>query len=155
MSSGALPPLTETDWALRAAVYRGFADSGRAPTYEDLGRQHGLDQPAVRASVERLYRHHQIAPLPDGSGIWMANPFSAVPTDFPVETPAGRVWANCAWDAFGVPAILDLDARISMRCAASGTRLEVTVRDGRLEGDDGVIHLVVPPRDAWDDIGFT
>ena len=26
------------------------------------------------------------------------------------------------------------------------------MRDGRMEGDDGVIHLVVPPRDAWDDI---
>ncbi len=33
--------------------------------------------------------------------------------------------------------------------------MEFGIRHGRLEGDDGVIHLVTPIRDAWDDIGFT
>jgi len=33
--------------------------------------------------------------------------------------------------------------------------MEFGVRDGQLAGDDGVIHLVTPPRDAWLDIVFT
>lgn len=148
-------PLTEGDWGLRAMIYRTFAEELRAPTGAELAAGLGSSEAEVRAAVDRLYAHHQIAPLPDGSGIWMANPFSAVPTDYPVEVPGGRVWANCAWDAFGVPAILGVDARLQMRCAQSGEPLDVAVRGGRLEGDPGVVHLVVPPRDAWKDIGFT
>jgi hypothetical protein len=33
--------------------------------------------------------------------------------------------------------------------------MEFGIRDGELAGDDGVIHMVVPIRDAWADIGFT
>lgn len=154
MTSEDAPP-TGRDWALRAEVYRSFVEDARAPTYAELGAALDLGEDEVRSSVERLYAAHQIAPLSDRSGIWMANPFSAVETAFPVETPAGRVYAACAWDAFGVPALLGCDARISTRCAESRTPLEVRVGDGRLEGDEGVLHLVVPPRDAWLDVGFT
>ena len=66
-----------------------------------------------------------------------------------------RCWANCAWDALGVPAILGTDGWTTAPCAESGDTLEFGVRGGALEGDDGVIHLVTPLRHAWDDIGFT
>ena len=98
---------------------------------------------------------HEIAPTPDGTAVWMANPFSAVETTYPVETPHMRCYANCAWDALGVPAILGTDGWTKTECAESGTPLEFGVRGGVLEGDDGVIHLVTPLRDAWVDIGFT
>ena len=40
--------------------------------------------------------------------------------------------------------------------STEGARLiALPVRDGQLAGDEGVIHLVTPPRDAWLDIGFT
>jgi hypothetical protein len=72
-----------------------------------------------------------------------------------VDTPRGRFWANCAWDALGVPAILGIDGWTDTRCAGSGEPLSFGVRGGERQGDDALIHLVVPPRDAWTDIGFT
>lgn len=149
------PGLSHADWAVRAAAYRGFVERLEAPSLEELAAALDASVDAVLASLERLEDAHHIALLPDRSGLWMASPFSAVPTDFPVETPRGRCWANCAWDALGVPAILGNDGWTETRCAESGERLSFGVQGGRRVGDEGLVHLVVPPRDAWVDIGFT
>ncbi len=85
----------------------------------------------------------------------MANPFSATATVFPVDTARGRFWGNCVWDALGIPAILGVDGRTETRCAASGDPISFGVHDGQRVGDEARVHFVVPPRDAWDDIGFT
>lgn len=146
---------TELDWSVRTAIYDSFAASGRAPSYAELGARFDRTEAEIAASVEVLFEAHEIAPLPDGSGVWMANPFSAVETAYPVVTPTMSTYANCAWDALGVPAILGTDGWIDTRCMESGTPLSFGVRDGELRGDDGVIHMVVPIRHAWDDIGYT
>ena len=122
-------------------------------------RFQNLDGPQVwgvdaMRSYPRVERHH-IGLFPDRDEVWIVNPFSSVPTDYPVATERGRYWAACAWDAIGVPAILGIDGWTESRCAESGEPLSFGVRGGELAGDDGVIHLVVPLRDAWHDIGFT
>lgn len=142
-------------WAVRTAIYAGFAETGAAPSYPALAEAHGVGVDEIARCVDELFAAHQVAPLPDGSGVWMANPFSAVETAYAVETPTMTTYAPCAWDAFGVPAILGTDGWIRTRCAESGAPLEYGVRDGALAGDDGVIHMVVPIAQAWDDIGFT
>jgi hypothetical protein len=146
---------TDFDWAVRAEIYRVFGERGSAPPVGELAAAVGSTEHQIRTALQRLFAAHEIAPRANGDGVWMANPFSAVPTGYPVETPHMSCWANCAWDALGVPAILETDGWIRTRCAQSGEPMELGVRDGRLEGDDGVIHLVTPLRDAWADIGFT
>jgi len=146
---------TDVDWAVRTLIYRIFAETGSAPALDELASETSSSVPAVRRSLERLYAAHEIAPLPDGEGVWMANPFSAIPTDYVVETPRITCFANCAWDALGVPAIVETDGWIRTRCARSGEILEFGIEGGALRGDDGVIHLLTPLRDAWTDIGFT
>ncbi|MEO7238488.1 MAG: organomercurial lyase, partial [Gemmatimonadales bacterium] len=42
---------------------------------------------------------HVLVLDPATRGLWMAMPFSAVPTSFRVTTPSGEWWANCASDA--------------------------------------------------------
>jgi Alkylmercury lyase len=158
--SGDTPPRGDTapsdfDWAVRTRIYHGFAEAGRAPVVPEIAAAVGGTAFQVRASLQRLYAAHEIAPLPDGDGVWMANPFSNVPTDFPVEKPTMTCYASCAWDALGVPAILGTDGWVRTQCAESGEALEFGVVDGALSGDDGVIHLVTPIRDAWVDIGCT
>jgi hypothetical protein len=143
------------DWTVRAAVYRGFAESRAPPSVAALAGALEVEPRDVQGSLRRLEAGHHLTLLPDGSGVWMAHPFSALPTAYAVDTPRGRYWANCAWDALGVPAILGLDGQIEARCALSGEPLGFGVRDGRRVGDAGIVHLVVPPRDAWRDIGFT
>lgn len=155
MTAAAPPPLTDFDWAVRWEVFTYFASCVEAPTADALGRRLGVEPEVVAGSLRRLQSNHHVGLFPDRDEVWIANPFSAVPTDYPVETERGRFWAACAWDAFGVSAILGIDGWTEARCAGSGEALSFGVRGGDFAGDEGVVHLVVPLRDAWDDIGFT
>ena len=69
---------------------------------------------------------------------------------------AGRSWfANCAWDAFGVCAALDVDGRIDTTCADCDQPIEIHVRQGRPDDEFLVFHCLVPAARWWDDIVFT
>lgn len=155
MSGAAPPALDDFHWALRAEVFRHFAATTRAPSPQELARWAGRSRADVLAALDALEANHRLALLPDRSGIWMAHPFSALPTHYPVDTERGRYWANCGWDSLGIPAILGIDGWTETRCSGSGESIAYGVRAGRRVGDAGVVHLVVPPRDAWEDIGFT
>jgi hypothetical protein len=134
----------EHDLALRNRVYRHFVDHGRAPTRAEIADDAGL---------RRLHDEHALVVGGDGE-ILMANPFSAVPTPYRVEA-AGRSWyGNCAWDAFGIPAALHADGRVSTRCGDCGESIEIDLTDGPRPADY-VFHVVVPAARWWDDIVFT
>lgn len=148
-------PPSDFDWGVRTHIYRTFAETGRPPVLGQMAAAAGATEHQIQASLQRLFAAHEIAPTPDGAGVWMANPFSGVPTDYVVETPDTTCWANCAWDALGIPALLGTDGWTRTHCAESVAALEFGIRGGVLTGDDGVIHLVTPIRHAWDDIGFT
>jgi hypothetical protein len=132
---------------LRNFVYRRFVELGRAPTLEELGTS--------EAALRRLHEAHMIVLEPDRPEIRMANPFSAMPTPYRVEA-AGRSWfANCAWDAFGIPAALGVDGHISTSCPDCGEPIEIELVDRRPVPADDVFHVLVPARSWWDDIVFT
>lgn len=144
------------DWLVRTQVYASFGRSGEAPSVDDLAAITGSSPSRVRSSLVKLHDAHELAALDGGDGVWMAHPFSAVPTAYPVETPDFECSANCAWDALGVPAILGTDATVRTTCPASDEPIELGVERGSVVGDeDVVIHLLTPLRHAWDDIGFT
>jgi len=147
--------LTDFDWAVRAEIYRTFADRGSAPSIPDLAVAVRGTTEQVRTALRGLLEAHEVAPDDTRDSVWMAHPFSGVPTDYPVQTRRMTCYANCAWDALGVPAILCTDGWTRTHCAESGDAMEFGIRGGRVEGDDGVIYFVTPLRDAWVDIGFT
>ena len=62
--------------------------------------------------MERLDRAHALVLDADTGAIRMANPFSAVPTPHRVHADGRRWHANCAWDAFGICAALQVDGRV-------------------------------------------
>jgi hypothetical protein len=138
--------MDERDRALRNRVYGFFVETGRAPAPEEVDADAG--------AYARLHDEHAL--VLDGRGeIMMLNPFSAVPTPYRVEA-GGRSWfANCAWDALGVPAALGVDGRIASSCPDCGDELAVEVVDRRPQPDNLVAHFVVPARHWWDDIVFT
>ena len=85
----------------------------------------------------------------------MALPFSSVPTPFTVEG-GGRSWfANCAWDAFGIPILVGCDAVISTTCQDCDGKIVYRVENRRLADSHGVVHFGVPAAKWWDNIGFT
>ena len=141
---------------VRNEVYTAFVRDGRAPSAADTAAALGLAPEEVEGAFRRLHDEHALVLQPGSSEIRMLNPFSAVETPHRVEA-GGRTWfANCAWDALGIPAALHADGRVESRCPDCGAAMELEVRDGELvRGADLLVHFVVPARRWWDDIGFT
>jgi hypothetical protein len=145
------------DLRIRNHVYASFVRDGRAPGPADTAAELELAPDDVAGAYRRLHDAHALVLEPGSTRIRMLNPFSAVPTPHVVEA-AGRDWfANCAWDALGIPHALHLgDARIRSECPDCDAQLELELRGGELtRGGELVVHFVVPARRWWDDIGFT
>jgi hypothetical protein len=143
------------DRGVRFAIYGHFAATGEAPATADLAST--LERPVadVEGALERLAAAHVLVLAPGTHNLWMAHPFSAVPTSFPVRTAARTYWANCAWDVLGIAALLDEDAESRTTCPDCAEPITLRVAGGRLEPSDAVVHFVVPPRHFWDNVGFT
>ena len=79
--------------------------------------------------LERLHDADVIRLNPAGV-IGVAYPFSAAPTRHRVRLASGvAVWAMCAIDALGIPAMLDTDATITSTDPMTGQSVTVTVHD--------------------------
>ena len=148
--------MDELDLRIRNRVYSSFVRDGTPSTSAAAATELDLPEEVVTGSYRRLHDAHALVLHPGSTEIRMLNPFSTVETPHRVEA-AGRSWyANCAWDALGIPAALQADGRVDSACPDCGERLELEVRDGELvRGDDLLVHFVVPARRWWDDIGFT
>ena len=139
-------------WTARTFIYAQFAATGARPTIEQTSRQLGISSEAVAALYRELDARHAIVLEPGTEQIRMANPFSAVPTPFTVTAGNITYWANCAWDAFGIPAALHIDADIMAWDAFDGTPLRLQVRDTTFSGDNGLVHFPLPCRRWYDDL---
>ena len=85
------------DWKIRHKVYQHFAKTGRATSVQELADQSGETVRMVEAALHKLAdEHHALALAPGTNNIWMAWPFSVVPTAYPVKTAERTYWANCA-----------------------------------------------------------
>lgn len=147
---------TVADPELRLWIYQHFADTGRAPGPLDIAGHFGATPERVEQALHRLQREADALVLIPGSPyIWMAEPFSSVPTSFLVRSGERRWWGNCIWDGLAILALLGLDGVVSTACPHSGRQLAVTVDRGALGDAPGVVHFAVAARDWWRDIGFT
>ena len=144
------------DREVRLAVYRAVVADGLPPSTQDLATGLGISSADAESSLRRLADGHVFVLRPGTSSIWMAAPFSAVPTPFEVTVGERRYYANCIWDALGIPACLHADARIDTSCPDCAAPMRLEVRDDALqEPADGVIHFAVPAARWWEDIGAT
>lgn len=107
------------DIELRNATYRRFAELGRAPAAAEVAALTNRSEAEVRDAWRRLHDGHALV-LDAAGEIRMANPFAAQPTAFRVEAARTSWYANCAWDAFGIGAALDVDRGLLPRQGAYG-----------------------------------
>lgn len=147
--------MNEFDTQVRPAVYHHFVQNEDAPSAADVARALKSPTPDVEASFHRLHAEHVLVLKPGTHEICMAMPFSAVPTPFRVRLARQSYWANCIWDALGIPAMLDQDARILTHYDDFDDPPELCVQRGQLSRTDGVIHFALPAAKWWDDIGYT
>ena len=145
----------ESDLQVKLAVYNHFAETGSRPSPDDVAARVGSDVRHVLDAYARLRAQRLLVIEPDGSSIRMASPFSGVPTQHVVE--AGGIWyfANCAWDALGVPAALHKAGTVHSRCEQSGEPLHLNVSLEGPEPSDWLFHCLVPAAKWWNDIVFT
>ena len=144
----------ELDKKVRFHVYDTVMKSGKTPTLAETAAALARDEDAIRSSVNRLAEAHMVV-LQRGRGeILMANPFSAIPTPFLVTAGGKSYYANCIWDAMGVPAMLGQDATIDASCGCCGTAMSLEITDGKLDNPQGIAHFAIPARRWWDDIVY-
>jgi hypothetical protein len=151
-----MPPVNENlMWAVRTFVYRHFAETTRPPIVDETAAHFGVSAEVTADLYRDLHQRHALFLAPGTLSIRMANPFSAIPTPFRVRAQGKTYWANCAWDALGIPAALGCDAVVETECADCGNPTTLTVRDGEVGDHSELVHFLVPFRRWYDDLVFT
>lgn len=140
---------------VKLAVYRHFADSGLAPSVAEIAARTGTGVGEVRQTYARLRAQRVLVLEADGESIRMAPPFSGVPTQHRLTSDGVTYYANCAWDAFGIPAALHRPAVLHSRCDASQEPLELAISAQGPPSSDWFFHCAVPATKWWNDIVFT
>jgi hypothetical protein len=139
------------DWIVRNAVYAAILERTIPPTTDETAVALGASPDDVRSAYERLNSRHALFLTPGSHDVRMAHPFSGVPTPFRVEANDRTYWANCAWDALGIPAALHADARIEAP-RGDGESIRFAIEAGRVHGWQGVVHFPLPFGRWYDDL---
>jgi len=144
---------------VRVRLYELFLELGRCPSKAEVAATFGCGVADVADAFDELAAAHILVLQPGSGEVLMANPLSAVPTPFVVETKGvsdSRSWyGNCIWDALGVIAMLQSDGRVLASCGCCGESMTIQVRKGEVTSQPpGVVHFALPARRWWDDIVF-
>jgi hypothetical protein len=143
------------DLDVKLAIYHATAESGTPPAAGAVARRVGAPEAEVIDAYQRLAGSRLLVLEKDGATIRMAPPFSGVPTQHRVRANGIEYFANCAWDAFGIPAALHAPAEITSRCEQSGEPLRVRVGVDGPPASSWLFHCLVPAAAWWKDIVFT
>jgi hypothetical protein len=145
----------EFDRKVRGFIYNFTMERGYPPKLADAAEEFSVPLDEILASFRRLAAARIIVQQRDSGEILMANPFSAVPTPFLVKLDNYDCFANCIWDALGIPAMMKKDAGIQTSCADCGTAFEIRIVENTVLGEPGLLHFAIPARRWWEDIVFT
>ena len=141
--------------ALRLAIYRAFAASGRPPTSDEIATVAGSPE-AARDGLRALADARHVV-LDDEDRIVMAHPFAALPLGFAVMGERTLWWGGCSWDSFAIPHLVpdEPEVLVATRCPACGTpHAWVVGRDAPPHGAE-VAHFLIPVERMWDDVVVT
>ncbi len=140
---------------VRFAILDVLVETGVAPSPSEVAERLGTALETVHDAWSQLRESRAIVTGEDGVSILMANPFSGIPTEHTFEAAGIRYYANCAWDALGIPAALGRGGTVRSRCANSGEPLRLELTGAGPEPCDWLFHSLVPAARWWDDIVFT
>ncbi|MEA2600160.1 MAG: hypothetical protein QOF89_1152 [Acidobacteriota bacterium] len=145
----------DLDLNVKLAVYRHFAETARRPSPEDVAERVAVPVDEVLDAYKRLRSQRVLVLEADDASIRMAPPFSGVVTQHWVDAGGLSYFANCAWDALGIPAALHQTATVHSRCEQSKEPLRLEVGFDGPEPSDWLFHCAVPAAHWWNDIVFT
>jgi hypothetical protein len=84
----------EFDLDVRHYIYRTFSNTSRPPTSNEIAEHFKASIRDVESAFDRLADAHHIALAPGSYSIWMAHPFSGIPTNFIAEIDGNKYWGN-------------------------------------------------------------
>ena len=142
----------DQDVKVRASVYGVTMATGIPPTVNELTHRLAMPAAAVIESLERLASARALVLQRESREVLMANPFSAVPTPFAVHAKGRLYYGNCIWDALGIPAMLQADARIESSCGCCSEAMHLSVEARGLRQATGLVHFAIPAHRWWQDI---
>ena len=82
------------DRDVRHYIYRTFAETTLPPTTLQAAEHFGVSIASIETAFERLANAHHIALAPGSYSIWMAHPFSGVPTNFIAAIGSKKYYGN-------------------------------------------------------------
>lgn len=147
--------MQERDRKIRNFVYSHFLEFQRPPALSEIAAHLGLSRDKIIDCLHRMHAGHVLVLESGKSEISMAMPFSATATGVRVLARGKSWWANCAWDALGIPAMLKTDAAIEASCPDCSEAIRIQVHEGVAEGNAEVIRFGVAPAHFWDNIVHT
>ena len=122
---------------------------GRTPTLCELSGGDGgatLDE-----AVAHLQAGGRIEVAPDGR-LLAVRGLSRRPTRHRIDHPDGSVNTWCAFDAIGIPAALEIDARAITTCPTCSRELIVTLASGRPVALGGAVLWYPETTGAWEHV---
>ena len=140
---------------IRIFAYDHLVERGIPPTIAEIAGHLSLADEDARERVASLKIGKTILVHPSTGEIWMAGPFSALPTQYRVTGSRTSWWANCAWDMLGIPMIAAESVRIETHCTDCGDPWTLTATTHSPPAQEGVVHFLLPARKWYEDIGFT
>lgn len=144
------------DTQVKLHIYGEIARTTLPPTTRETAEALGVPLPEIEESYARLHGKRLLVPDPgDPSRIRMAPPFAGVETSFAVLLDGKRYYANCVWDALGIPAALGKDAVIEAEDGQTGEPISLEIRGGEPVPEPCLAHFAVPAAHWWDDIVYT
>lgn len=142
------------DAQVRLFTYRFMLRQGKSPTVREIASALRCSIGRIRAALARLSESHAFMQQENGE-LWRVAPFSCIPTAFPVKVGKRTWFANCIWDALGIPAMTRKDAEIKAACGCCNYDMPLEIYNGKLSSSRGVIHIAVPAREWYKDVVFT
>jgi hypothetical protein len=147
--------LQEQDWRVRLSIYEAFVEQGCPPSCTESARHFGISEDEARAAYHRLHDAHALFLEPGTDDVRIANPLSAIATPYRVHIDGRALYATCAWDSLGIPAMLHTDAVIDATDTLTGEPVRYSVEHGQLIANGGLVHFPLPFRSWYDDLIHT
>lgn len=119
-----------------------------------MAKELSISELAAFELVSQLHVEHALLLDKDGA-IRMLWPFSGIPTAFRVTANKRSYWANCAWDAVGIPAALHSDAVIQASFAYPEEKVTLHVEANTVIPDNYLVHFPLPVSRWYDDLIYT
>ena len=148
--------LSQQDWQIRTHIYADWVNQGQPPTLSNLATKFESTAEDIQQALERLDAAHHIFLDPDSRQIRMANPLSAIETDYRVKVGKHWLFANCAWDTLGIAAMTGDAVTIEATLAISRELITYQVKSGELIAPTGLlVHFSLPVNQWYDNLIHT